>query len=439
MKNHLSIIGGLLLAILLFSCNNTNSEKNRKDAVNDSLSSEKILEEIEFSKFDFDIPFDNYLINSEQAKTIITESGSEISIPANAFVFEDGTNFSGEAEIKYRELISAADIIASNVNMKYDSAGVTYDFQTAGMFEIEAYANGQKLVIKEGQKIDITFGSQSAGSYGFYHYEEDSENWKYEGNSLVSLNKTQNTTFKPLKPTKLDQNNDIILEVNADYNLFPELKMYDNILWKYTGDKDVAEINNIFSKKIINSELVNAKNGKYLLEITTYNKTKYEMEVAPVFSAKNFQKAENKFNTAVNNSSNKKVKRQTSITQLGLSNYDRFYHNPNAVRVMASFSIKNEKEIYDVENISVFLITGENDDVIIKYEKKDYNSFDKFNFDKTKNNKLVAILPNGAVATLSSDEFPKSLIANSEHTFVLNELETPIKSVGELDNLISNL
>ncbi len=114
MKNYLSVISSLLIAVLLFSCGNTANQHGEEEK-EDSLSSENILEEIEFSKLDFDIPFADYQISSSKSEKIVTESGSEIDIPANAFVFEDGTIFTGETTIKYREVISAGDIIASDV------------------------------------------------------------------------------------------------------------------------------------------------------------------------------------------------------------------------------------------------------------------------------------------------------------------------------------
>ena len=93
--------------------------------------------------------------------------------------------------------------------MQYDSAGVLYDFQTAGMFNIEAYSNGEEVFIKDGKHIEVSFSSDVPGDYNFYRYEEG--NWIYQEPvkaEIIVKETTEEGDFTSLKPVKLDTKKD---------------------------------------------------------------------------------------------------------------------------------------------------------------------------------------------------------------------------------------
>ncbi len=437
MKNLISVIFSILIITVLYSCGDTNSNQKEEDSNVDTKSTSEVEKtKIESTKLDIDVEFKTYQVSNAEDKLLVYEDNSEISIPANAFEYEDGTHFKGEATVKYREIVSPAEIISSQVNMRYDSAGVSNDFQTAGMFEIAAFGNGKELFLKEGKEISVTFGSRTSGNYGFYQYNDDQGGtWDYKSNSQAKKEETNDVEFNALKPTKLDQLNDIVIQIKADYNLFPELKVYKNIIWKYMGEKTPQEVGGIFSKKVTKSKLKKADKGNYLLEITTGNKT-HKLMVAPAFSEKNYQDALNVYKENSSTNANAPVKRTKRISEMGMYNYDRVYKSPLSTKIMASFSIDNGGKLYDVENLSVFLITA-NNSVVIQYTEY---TFKRFNFLKTEDNKLLAILPGGKVATLNAKDFKASVDgAKKEHKFILNESETVLNSVDELEEVIASL
>jgi hypothetical protein len=95
------------------------------------------------------------------------------------------------------------------------------------------------------------------------------------------------------------------------------------------------------------------------------------------------------------------VMRSFEIQNFGIYNWDKFYKDDNELLVHCkadfNFEVANE-----YTNITVFLITGENRNAVIKYYA---GSFDKFNFNPALYNKLVAVLPDNKIAIFEDKDF----------------------------------
>ncbi|MCU0433737.1 MAG: hypothetical protein MUC87_09820 [Bacteroidia bacterium] len=128
-----------------------------------------------------DVARNYYTFNAEKGASFSYPSGTDIRIPANAFVDKNGRPVSGEVTISYREFRDAADIIVSGIPMKYDSAGQTADFESAGMFELVASAAGNEVDVAPGKNIAMQFAvTQPESSYNFYRLDEE-KGWEFEG------------------------------------------------------------------------------------------------------------------------------------------------------------------------------------------------------------------------------------------------------------------
>ncbi|MDF1549728.1 MAG: hypothetical protein P1P88_18010, partial [Bacteroidales bacterium] len=240
----------LIVLSLLFACNQSN--QNQENIITEvfqvnarSLSSfEKHFEGVE-------LPSYSQLIDNENTTNIKTPTGAEIIIPDNAFIDKNGKDVKGEVTIKYKEIKSPSDIIIENVDMTYDSAGVTYPFQTAGMFDLRAYSGKEEVYLKKDKKIELSYISSKKGTFNVYHY---GEKWNYQGASKGEIPLNAETEPKydvlPLKPVKTDPDNDLILSINASHKNIPELKMYKKVLWKYNGDLKKDEVANILSNPV---------------------------------------------------------------------------------------------------------------------------------------------------------------------------------------------
>lgn len=81
-------------------------------------------------------------------------------------------------EIQYREMHDQADIIASGIPMTYDSAGTQYHFESAGMFDVRGFQNGEEVFIKHNKPVTVEMVSrQPADSYNQYYLDTVKQNW----------------------------------------------------------------------------------------------------------------------------------------------------------------------------------------------------------------------------------------------------------------------
>jgi hypothetical protein len=125
-----------------------------------------------------DVERSYYEVNSGAGGIIFSASGTQIHIPANAFVDANGNPVSENVVINYREFKDPVDFILSGIPMTYDSGGTSNTFQSAGMFEMNASANGKEVFLAPGKKLSMDFTStDAANTYNFYAFNDKTNNW----------------------------------------------------------------------------------------------------------------------------------------------------------------------------------------------------------------------------------------------------------------------
>jgi hypothetical protein len=428
----------MLFCVALFACNSIN---NKENASNDTkieeiktdarlISTEKLFEGIE-------LPVFVEIIKANQDKKLIAPTGAEIKVPANAFVDKDGNEIKGEVTIKYKEIKSPADIIIENIDMTYDSAGQTYQFMTAGMFDLRAYSGENEVLLKAGKSIEVSYISDKKGNYGFY---QNNGGWKYIGvpkeNVLLKANIENEQVPGVLMPTVANADEDLIIDIKTSHKNIPELSIFKTVLWKYNGNLSNEEVANVLGKPVSNTSLeASKKKGEYIYKFTNQKGT-YEFPVKPVFSPKVMKEAIKSYNDALAKlNTSPKIKRTVDVTQLGLMNYDAIYHRPDAILVDVDFKIKNNEQT-KVQGLPLFHITGA-DDVLV-------NITDQKNiyYSKNLNNKIVAVLPGHKVAVMSTSDFIRSMKnrqIGKQVVLELTEIDAKINSSSDLNNIISGL
>lgn len=131
--------------------------------------------------------FASHKIDANQGGVYQYRSGSRVVVPASAFVNDRGELVEGEVEIKYREYHDYIDFFLSGIPMTYDSAGTTYTLESAGMMEIYAEKDGQKVRMAPGKTIDIELHSAINApahlnvppDYNIYKLDDEKRNWIY--------------------------------------------------------------------------------------------------------------------------------------------------------------------------------------------------------------------------------------------------------------------
>jgi hypothetical protein len=289
------------------------------------------------------VPYVIYKVNAEKGGKFDFKTGSKLTIPQNAFVDETGKPLKGEIELRYREFHDAADFFVSGIPMTYDSAGVKYQFESAGMMEMLAYKDGNQVQMAPGKTIKVELASAYQGTeYNLYKLDTLKNNWSCLGkdkvenenknskdqslnndvsaivkvqdapeykaieqkieevetvkeNKIAALPKPAEAPKKPLKASK----DKYTFNLELDLTEFPEFAVYKNVKWELGSEN--KNVNNAMWTELNKTlwEDVTLKEGKkgenYLLSLKKGKKQVNDLVVYPVFEGQNYELAMNDF------------------------------------------------------------------------------------------------------------------------------------------------
>ena len=110
-------------------------------------------------------------------------SDTKVTIPPGALVYADGTPVVGEVELEYLEYRNLNDIAASDLPMHYeDKEGSFYQYNSTGMYRIEATQGGQPLGIAPGQSVQVDFEmTERLPETNFYQLDTATGLWQEAG------------------------------------------------------------------------------------------------------------------------------------------------------------------------------------------------------------------------------------------------------------------
>ncbi len=124
--------------------------------------------------------------DAHQGGRIVFKSGTVAVVPPRAFANRAGEIVSGAVEVKIKEYHDYVDFFLSGIPMEYDSLGVKYQLESAGMIEIYAEQDGRRLDIMPEKAIDIELKSSvmvkpgsSEPKFNIYELDQENKNWKY--------------------------------------------------------------------------------------------------------------------------------------------------------------------------------------------------------------------------------------------------------------------
>ena len=138
--------------------------------------------------------FASFKVDANEGGVYEYESGSRLVVPKAAFMDDRGNLISGEVEIKYREYHDFVDFFLAGIPMEYDSAGTQYHLESAGMIEVYAEQNGQRLSMNPDKSIDVELVSEiniakdeGTPQYNIYVLDTTQRNWVYQGVDNIEL------------------------------------------------------------------------------------------------------------------------------------------------------------------------------------------------------------------------------------------------------------
>lgn len=437
-----------IIASLVLFFNYCTPSENENSGTDGEATTETVEETPEKAAL-VDAPFENrtvayssHQVKTTESQTISFDSGTEIFVPAGAFVDANGEPVE-DVTIKYREFLSLSDIMTSGITMMYDSAGKSYPFQTAGMFELRGVdSNGTPVFIEDGKEVTVSMASFDGGDFNFYRLdEEEGTGWEHLAESQVEPMPQEYAApaSKPVKPIAYDPNSDHVFQLEVDYSDFPELRAFRGLMWKYAGDEaEWTEASKALSQTWHHSsiEVENPDEGTYLLSLSRENTDETaSFSVAPVLAGENLERAQAEFDRRMNTyqaqEADMSFRRVASVNNFGFYNCDRIFRSPNAVLCDISF------EVGDGLGLAKLYHVIPNQNVIVSV----YGDQFKRTLNPDDNNVFVAITDDQRIAVSKSTDFTR-LFNTAEQTghFVLQPVtDAPVDEQTDLGSLFRNI
>ncbi|MEL6655487.1 MAG: hypothetical protein AAFR36_03540 [Bacteroidota bacterium] len=375
-------------------------------------------------------PMEVHVVDAEEGALITLPSGTEIEVPANAFVDLEGNAVTGKVNISFREFHTAAEVILSGIPMKdWDEDTENWEnFSTAGMFEIRGTDEDQQPVKTVAERpVEVRLASRVEGTYDTWYFDEDKGDWDRQGQSIgeafvpppaSTRNHTSAGRDLPPRPTPpVEYDDEAIRVAFAGMNLadFPEINDPENIALQYAGErgdeKDPEENEWIFDAKWFQAELSKTgQKGVYQLylenddeEFTTQVKATLLPE-AYSLALEDYRKQLAAYEEAVRNMEQNRqrvaqVLRSMEVGNFGVYNYDIYGRWEEPVFTQANFQPAGEDNETRLEK--VYLVT-DNGQISVSYPM---NQWEMFNFDRKRKNLLIGFTSDLQIVILSPQGF----------------------------------
>ncbi len=468
------LLVGFMLTFMM-SCQNQENPQNQEINLSENELSTEIpanayltASGIEAPLKNVNVPVKTFTINATKEQIIeIDETGTSIEIPANAFVDADG-NLVENVNISFREFHSAADILASGIPMQMTAPdGSSGYMRSAGMFDIQGFANGKAVFVAEQKELKVNLASyHNDADYDVWRLDDNNKQWLNRGLSQVTKNDKKGKALKyveknkvgeaPLKPYKFDKNKPV-LEFNINLENFPELKEMNGVMWQYAGgddSKDPAKNAWIYKTDWDHADVEQFEDSN-LFKLTLKNsKKEFVTTVCPSQSDEEFKNAMAAYSSKLKQYEENKLTyedmkqmaekqadfmRSMSVEGFGIYNYDRMMKDDEFLPVVANFDFGTMIPGMN-KFTTVYMIYDDRD--VMRYPVSDWS---KIRIDPNGKTQMVAILPNNQIATIGSNEMAAIMsdiraAKGGKYTFKMNFHDgEKVNSFEQLQNIMEIL
>ncbi len=377
-------LAGLGIFFMMETADTENSENSVKQEKTE-ITQEQFDQELRAS---YESNQEYFSFDPGKDTLLITSNGSVINIPAYAFDTE-----CKKVKLVVNEIDDPVKMFQSKIDMGYDSAGTKYHFESAGMIEIDAFDDQQKINLAPGKEVSIALVTSSIEpTYNLY--EKTKGNWDYLGDA--------NTIFQPEKISETSEINENIVEnnqlavvnqekvkvgkVNPSFPTFDvdisgneELKAYKGIVFQVDpSEDDFLEDYYLVAWEKIKLEKVE-KN--YFIHLTRGN-SKHRFKVNPVLNQKDYAQylKNNKSKSSYYDqmSQKKKEYQQKFVDQNFMFNYDQAdasYTVSSLINEEVQYRINNKnRRIFNVRSLGTI-----NCDHILPEDLKEKVALAQFN------------------------------------------------------------
>ena len=308
-------------------------------------------------------------IDANQGGVYEYDNGSKVTVPAAAFTKASGELVQGEVDIVFREMHDFVDFFLSGIPMTYDSAGTQYILESAGMVEIYAEQNGERLNMNDGKAIQVELVSHinmprvnQSPKYNIYKLNVAKRNWEFkdvdqiqvvqeddisqdealisfeneykkalkaveakEASALLEIERTQPLPIEPIEPQRANKK-----ELVVDFDLevtTPELKKlkeeYGNILWQVLKSKNANLNFNAFQLEWPDAKIEKINAQDYRLTLIN-DANQLEVIVYPVLDSNDYDNAMSTYRNAMQNHQQQLAERETKLQPAKLELTNQF-------------------------------------------------------------------------------------------------------------------
>ncbi len=233
-----------------------------------------LVEYVESIPESFLVTSNSHNIDAETASSLkIDNKGTTMHIPENCFVDENGNPVKGVVQIEFKEYTNPAEIAFSGIPMTYQG----FNFNSAGMFEIQGKCQGKNVSIAKNKEIKIDYAlAKENPDIDFYKLKEDGKGWE-----KVQEIGSERLSTSTLTPDNINRNQQINSNNWNNYN-------YNN---NTRNQKRLATTESMKAYSNIVGGLRVANFGVYNCD--QVYRLKNQIKVSPKFVDQNGKKIEN--------------------------------------------------------------------------------------------------------------------------------------------------
>lgn len=435
MKN---IFLGLSAGLILFSCGGSGEQADSGNS--DTVVKNTVIKPpFEGSGFCNDTIFK---IDPTKPNLCESPNGSSVEIPANVLVFDDGKPVTEPVEIEFNQYHSMSDIIASGIPMSYDSAGVSGNFVSGGMFSLYGRSNDKEVFIKEGETINVNLASDKSGPFNFYALNEETGDWTFQQAPIApTKNPRYNPADFPIKPQK-NNKDAFVLDLNFDLSDYSELQVFKGIVWEYVGNHDSLDPrkSDIVKKTRwddFDLEPTYENAYEYWLTMKSPNRN-FITKVRAALQGEDFENAMRSYKEKKKEIADKidqlqkPLIRAVEISGFSTYNFDYMHDMLDPERIVADFDFGSSNK--DKDKSLVFVLYPEKD-VKVDYHPGDWANL--FAIDKGTGSKILAILPDNKLAVFKGNI--AEAYGKGSYTFKMDVHPEKLKDKGDLEKILIDL
>jgi len=153
-------------------------------------------------------PLENFAKKSETVTVNANEggayqfpSGSRMVVPKAAFANAYGALIEGEVEIHFKEYHDYVDFFLSGIPMEIKVDGQNQVLESAGMIEVYATQDGERLTMVPEKPIDIelksqiSFAGKTPPTFNIYYLDEENRAWDLRGTDEIEVMEDNSGAF----------------------------------------------------------------------------------------------------------------------------------------------------------------------------------------------------------------------------------------------------